>query len=981
LAGCQSRLLFKYESISIVSIKALTGDVNLKERQIGIRCIIISSLATALVTAQDWPSHMQDNHRSGVSQAYLSVPMTLAWTYQAAGAPAPAWTESPATHDYLHDWFDLKARQNFDVCFNTSIAKGRVYFGSSGTGEIVCLDLATGKRLWSFFTDAPVRFAPTISDNRVYSGSDDGLMYCLDAQTGALIWSERIGDEDMIWGNEHSISVWPVRSSVLVQDASVYWAAGLFPQEKMYLAKRNARNGQGGWTVDVPLAPQGYLLATQQTLIVPSGKTYPMMFDMVTGKFIDYLYQSTRDGGAWAIVLPDGQQLASGPTVAGSTNLYASPQREFITKMNYANCLIADKQAYYYNTNSTLGKISSTDKTKLWHTEKACPYTLIMDQQHIYAGGDGEFSVFNKTDGQVLWSAPVSGKVYGLAISNRTLLVSTDQGAVYAYQADLPSMSHLSGFVTGLGTAKVQAKLQDTGGSACRVSLCYGLENSDSDESLWQHTLDLGNYEQPGALQGRLEHLQANRLYYCSIRAQNESGQVWLNPLCLMTAPLDVQVEPAQIDESPSRVIFKICRPSWAADCDMPIHYRLTGSASSTEDYQVPAETLAFTRGQADIHLPVDIQEDLTCEENETISFQFEPGRYQLVPQGKAILTIRDNDTLSGDFAHRMKIQFSGYAGQDALSDIPVLIRLRNGVAGFRYADLQDSDGRDLVFTTADGQTLLAYDIEHWDRAGESLIWVCVPCIRSSKDTILAQWGNPESPKQNYNANGRAWPGYAHVWHFNEKGSSLMDSVDPDQMSIPLGGIHMGVAGISSGAIQLDGDDDAVELGKPLAMGTGSHTIMVWAKVPLAASQGLAPQERVGVVLGNHSDSPNSNWELYTQGQMRAWWNNGQIDQHGSTDLRDNQWHCLAWVRDKPAGQLCLYIDGELESSCDQAGTDLVFTSPHRIGADNRAGNSPNYHGLLDEMRIARRALSQSELRFHWKNVIQSRGFITYIPN
>lgn len=70
--------------------------------------------------------------------------------------------------------------------------------------------------------------------------------------------------------------------------------------------------------------------------------------------------------------------------------------------------------------------------------------------------------------------------------------------------------------------------------------------------------------------------------------------------------------------------------------------------------------------------------------------------------------------------------------------------------------------------------------------------------------------------------------------------------------------------------------------------------------------------------------------------------------------------------------------DGVLESSCDQAGADLVFTTSHKIGADNRSGNSPNYHGQLDELRIAKRALSQSELRFHWNNLTRHREFITY---
>ncbi len=275
--------------------------------------VMLYSLTGSLATAKDWATHLQNNYRSGVSQEYLSVPMTLAWNYQAHSAPEPAWTEAPAIHDYLHAWFDLKPRQNFDFCFDTAIANGRVYFGSSATGEIVCLSLATGQRLWSFFTGGPVRFAPTIVGNKVYSGSDDGALYCLDAQTGALVWSERVGGEDMIWGNEHPISVWPVRSSVLVQDESVYWAAGLFPQEQLYLCKRNAVDGREGWTVNIPLPPQGYLLATRQMLIVPSGKTYPMMFELNTGKFVDYLYQNKRDGGAWAIVLQDSNRWRPAP--------------------------------------------------------------------------------------------------------------------------------------------------------------------------------------------------------------------------------------------------------------------------------------------------------------------------------------------------------------------------------------------------------------------------------------------------------------------------------------------------------------------------------------------------------------------------------------------------------------------------------------------------------------------------------------------
>lgn len=385
--------------------------------------------------AEDWPTRAHDNYRSGVSGGTLSLPLGLVWEYTPASPPAPAWTESPAVHDYYHGWYNLKPRQNFDFCFDVAVVDGKVYFGSSTTGEIICLSLADGQRLWRFFTDGPVRFAPSLWDGKLYAGSDDGVMYCLDAVTGAQIWSERIGADQRIWGNEQVISVWPVRSSALVQDGAVYWAAGLFPEEGMYLCCRNAGDGTGGWTLEVALPPQGYLLATRNLLLVPSGKTYPMVFGLADGRFCECLRHTSRDGGAWGIVLGSGEQLVSGPTVEGHANIYDSETREFIAAVDEANYLISDGRAVYFNSNTHLTKMGRIRKAELWRIEESYPYAIIMDQSSLYAGGDGGFAVFDKTDGKKLWSAAVTGKVYGLAISDGCLLVSTDEGKVYCYRS------------------------------------------------------------------------------------------------------------------------------------------------------------------------------------------------------------------------------------------------------------------------------------------------------------------------------------------------------------------------------------------------------------------------------------------------------------------------------------------------------------------------------------------------------------------
>ena len=170
------------------------------------------------------------------------------------------------------------------------------------------------------------------------------------------------------------------------------------------------------------------------------------------------------------------------------------------------------------------------------------------------------------------------------------------------------------------------------------------------------------------------------------------------------------------------------------------------------------------------------------------------------------------------------------------------------------------------------------------------------------------------------------------------------------------------VPGKLGGALQFDGDDDQIQLKFVFTtLGSASNTVAVWIQVPSAGTAGLGATERVGLVLGNYNDSPNSNWELHGAGQTRVWWNGGEVDNRGTTDLRDDTWHHVAWVRDKSANAIYHYIDGQLEATASTVGTDITFSTTHRIGGDNR-GAPPNWHGLLDDLQVYSRALSQAEI-------------------
>jgi len=66
--------------------------------------------------------------------------------------------------------------------------------------ELVAVDLAKGKRAWSFRGAPPldpdflnVLATPAVSANRVYFGGADGVVYALSADSGALLWKSEIG--------------------------------------------------------------------------------------------------------------------------------------------------------------------------------------------------------------------------------------------------------------------------------------------------------------------------------------------------------------------------------------------------------------------------------------------------------------------------------------------------------------------------------------------------------------------------------------------------------------------------------------------------------------------------------------------------------------------------------------------------------------------------------------------------------------------
>ena len=246
------------------------------------KMVLMGSLAVGVgrfggARADDWPSYGHDMARSQVTAEKLTLPLAPCWAFKARHAPQPAWGDPKAQP--VEGILELR-RVHFDDVFQVAAADGCVYFGSSADNKVFCLNASTGKVRWTAFTGGPVRLAPTVVGGRVYVGSDDGSVYCLAAADGAILWKLRAAPEDRrVLGHGKMISLWPVRTGVLVDGDVAYFAAGVFPAEGVFFSAVDARTGRPIWRNDAGgeapqsrISPQGYLLASSSTLYVPMGR-------------------------------------------------------------------------------------------------------------------------------------------------------------------------------------------------------------------------------------------------------------------------------------------------------------------------------------------------------------------------------------------------------------------------------------------------------------------------------------------------------------------------------------------------------------------------------------------------------------------------------------------------------------------------------------------------------------------------------------
>ena len=411
--------------------------------------ILLGIVACTASLGADWPMYRGSPSRSGYVPQQLPGKLDLIWKRRSVHPPQRAWPRSK--------------RQLFDACYQPVICGGRVFFGSSVDGSVRCLDGTTGRQLWQCFTGAPIRFAPVAWADRVAVASDDGRLYVLEAETGSVVWVHRGGPRDA-WrlGNERMVSKWPARGGPVLLDGILYYAAGIWPSDGIYIYALQSTTGEvvwsntdsgglymaqphGGANAASGLAAQGHLSALGKRLFVPTGRAIPAALDRSDGKLAYFYLQKNRAVGGTSVVLTERYMVNSGVVFdALSGEARGKLKGRVVSAFPGGLLSAAGGEIHAVSTKvakkpDRKGKLKpQLDLAKLW-TEKGLGTvtSLIVAGDTVVAGGAGH--VDGLALGEVArgdrrqWQLDVDGAVYGLAVADDKLYVATDHGTLYCF--------------------------------------------------------------------------------------------------------------------------------------------------------------------------------------------------------------------------------------------------------------------------------------------------------------------------------------------------------------------------------------------------------------------------------------------------------------------------------------------------------------------------------------------------------------------
>jgi hypothetical protein len=361
------------------------------------------------------------------------------------------------------------------------------------------------------------------------------------------------------------------------------------------------------------------------------------------------------------------------------------------------------------------------------------------------------------------------------------------------------------------------------------------------------------------------------------------------------------------------------------------------GVGSGSADLQIRGDTSIFA--QDDVY---PYWEDYTIQISRT-------WRY---------VQVREN-TWAWPYRKKITIDHTKVVGN--LADYPLLISLTTDADLANYCQ---TNGEDILFTSADGTTKLSHQIEKFTVATGLLVaWVKIPAILAANDIdIYMYFGNKTCASQQDPTN--VWDaGYAAVYHLNETAGHHLDStVNAINSTVEVVTGKGTAIGIANGGDDLNGAADCITVSDNILFdgGSGGHlSLELWLNFDTKPSVKVADET---LLRKPHSADPWNAWTWYVSSaddKPRFEFPTALGGWRGmtfGTALNASTMYYLAvsrnpdeavWTRDDG------YLNGVWDADEAADDGDVIFASDGAltIGANYSGGSGLD--GKIDEIRIS----------------------------
>ena len=317
--------------------------------------------------------------------------------------------------------------------------------------------------------------------------------------------------------------------------------------------------------------------------------------------------------------------------------------------------------------------------------------------------------------------------------------------------------------------------------------------------------------------------------------------------------------------------------------------------------------------------------------------------------------------------------------GGGALADFPALVSITDP----QIAASALTTGQDIVFTAADGTTVLASEIELFTPAtGQLVAWVKVPSLSATTNTVLyVYYGHQSPPQQQPKA---VWTAnYLAVWHLNQDPGT---GVNGDIQDSTIAGRN----GTTSAAFT-SSDSVMAQIGRglhfdfprflrfPQTNFSNAFTISMWvdfaggSEVKTLFANSGSGLDTNGFRFGINSAGTADRKIIFDAGNGNT--GSGRIAATAAAAIQINMPTHLAVVVNRIAGTATIYVNGMNAAIGASFPNDFLIDSEFNIGrAEN---NIYHFSGTLDEVQLASTLRSPEWLQTSFKNQFQPGNFHT----